>query len=162
MRRVKWAGYGMGIVMAAAAAILAMKAADSAAVPSEVRQGDADVISMRVPKLSTLPALPVLGAERPRERCAAGPEEAMRRDLAERVGVPPGNVTVVTNEEVTWADGCLGVHRAGVACSQALTPGFMATLAVEGLPWLFQYHGAGDWFMAASFVAEAALSAPFE
>lgn len=71
----------------------------------------------------------------------------MREDLANRLGVPLGRVSVASYQEVTWPNGCLGVLKPGEVCTQALVPGFLARLEAEGKQ--YEYHGAGGAFVAA-------------
>jgi len=86
-------------------------------------------------------------------------QPAMRQDLASRLGVGPDAVQVVSFRLVTWRDGCLGVHRPGEACTQALVDGFLAELAgPDGR--VYRYPGAGDHFIAASFESGAVISDP--
>lgn len=77
-------------------------------------------------------------------------QEAMREDLAARTGDAVDEISVVAFREVTWADGCLGVHRPGVLCTQVLVEGFFALLTVAAGDE-YRYHGTGDRFIAASF-----------
>jgi hypothetical protein len=84
-------------------------------------------------------------------------QRAMREDLATRLGTDPDRVSVYSFRLVTWRDGCLGVHRPGEVCTQALVDGFLAELAAPG-GRLFRYHGVGDHFVAASFEEAAGAS----
>lgn len=77
-------------------------------------------------------------------------EERIRRDLAERLGDPLETISFVAFREVTWPDGCLGVHRPGELCTQVLVDGFFALLRDEGGAE-YRYHGSADRFIAASF-----------
>lgn len=79
---------------------------------------------------------------------------AMRQDLARRLGIPFERVGVCSFRFVTWRDGCLGVHRTGQFCAQALVDGFLAELVVPG-GRLYRYHGANGDFLAATFEEEA-------
>lgn len=66
-------------------------------------------------------------------------------DLAGRTGLPAGSLVLVAFEERTWPNGCLGLARGGEMCSQALVPGWLATLAApDGR--LFRYRGSGGRF----------------
>jgi hypothetical protein len=81
-------------------------------------------------------------------------QQALRQDLAQRLGVAVGRVSVSSFRPVTWRDGCLGVHRLGEACTQALVEGFLAQLAgPDGR--LYRYHGSGSSFVAATFEEQA-------
>jgi hypothetical protein len=48
--------------------------------------------------------------------------------LASRMGVPATRFTVDRVEAVTWPDGCLGISTPGIACTQALVPGYRVVL----------------------------------
>ncbi|MGH3384379.1 MAG: hypothetical protein ACRDO1_07365 [Nocardioidaceae bacterium] len=63
-------------------------------------------------------------------------------DLAQRIGVDPAEITVVSVEEVTWRDGSLGCPREGMMYTQALVPGTRIMLARQAQT--YEYHaGAG-------------------
>lgn len=81
-------------------------------------------------------------------------QTAMRRDLAQRLGLALESVGLHAFRFVTWRDGCLGVHRPGQFCAQALVDGFVAELVVPG-GRLYRYHGANGDFLAATFEEEA-------
>ena len=77
-------------------------------------------------------------------------QEAIRRDLADRLGVSLTTISFVAFREVAWGDGCLGVHRPGELCTQVLVDGFFALLRdADGTE--YRYHGSADRFIAASF-----------
>jgi hypothetical protein len=61
-------------------------------------------------------------------------------DLAERLGIYPGDVLLVEAEPVEWPDACLGVYEGVDACIQVLTPGFKITLLAADRLWL--YHAS--------------------
>lgn len=86
-------------------------------------------------------------------------QRKMREDLAARLKVPVETVSIVKFEMVTWPDGCLGVHRPGVMCTQALVEGFLAVLT-DGSGTGYRYHGAGQEFVAASFEQGATIQEP--
>lgn len=86
-------------------------------------------------------------------------QRKIREDLAGRLKVDVEKVSIVKFELVTWPDGCLGVHRPGVLCTQALVDGFLAVLT-DGSGTGYRYHGAGQEFVAASFEQGATLQEP--
>ena len=43
--------------------------------------------------------------------------------LSGTLNLPPGQITVVSAEAVEWRDGCLGVQKIGMMCTQAIVPG---------------------------------------
>lgn len=67
----------------------------------------------------------------------------MLADLASRLGRPETELALKSYREVTWPDGCLGVSRPGVICTQALVEdGFLAIYTgADGKE--YRYHGAG-------------------
>ena len=58
--------------------------------------------------------------------------EAAREALAEWLGPvgDAGSTSVVSVESVVWPNGCLGVSRAGLMCTEALVPGFRVMLGL--------------------------------
>ena len=59
-------------------------------------------------------------------------ESAAITALAGTLNLPPGQIALISTEAVTWSDGCLGVQREGVMCTQALVEGFKITLGAGG------------------------------
>jgi hypothetical protein len=62
-------------------------------------------------------------------------------DLAGRLGVDPGEVRVVSVEEVTWPDGSLGCPQPGMMYPQVLTDG--TRIALEAGGKRYEYHAGG-------------------
>jgi hypothetical protein len=54
--------------------------------------------------------------------------------FSQTLGSASREVTVVSYEEVTWSDSCLGLGGPDEACLQALTPGYLIQLEVDGEP----------------------------
>lgn len=66
-------------------------------------------------------------------------------DLAQREGVDEGAVTAAGYLSVTWRDGSIGCPKPGMMYTQALVPGHLLVLEVDGE--LFSYHaGQKDTF----------------
>lgn len=81
------------------------------------------------------PALPPAVTERADVQAAIIAE-------AQRAGVEPAAVAIVSYEEVTWTDGSIGCPQPGVMYTQALVPGHRLVLAVDGQE--AHYHQARD------------------
>ncbi|MDD9205613.1 hypothetical protein PU560_03910 [Georgenia sp. 10Sc9-8] len=64
------------------------------------------------------------------------------QDLADRLGVPAEDVTVVRAESVTWPDGALGCPEPGTAYTQSLVEGMLIELTVDGET--YRYHSGTD------------------
>ena len=75
--------------------------------------------------------------------------------LAEKLNVSPDKITLISTEAVTWPDGCLGVVRMGVMCTQAEVPGFKIVLEADGQK--YEIHTNQDGSVA--LLAEGAQSA---
>ena len=59
-------------------------------------------------------------------------EQAAITTLSTTLSLPPGQIKLISTEAVNWPDGCLGVQRMGVMCTQAVVPGFKIVLEVAG------------------------------
>jgi hypothetical protein len=70
---------------------------------------------------------------------AEGPAAAVS-DLAKRLGVDPGDVSVVSAEEVTWSDASIGCPKPGMMYAQVLTEGSRIVLEADGKR--YEYHAA--------------------
>ncbi|PSO50061.1 MAG: hypothetical protein BRC33_04500 [Cyanobacteria bacterium SW_9_44_58] len=63
-------------------------------------------------------------------------------DASQRSGLPASAFEKITAQRKTWSDGCLGVHKPGQACTQALVPGWHITLSHDSQTWV--YHTSTD------------------
>jgi hypothetical protein len=71
----------------------------------------------------------------------SGPVDQAIADLARRLGVDPGQVSVVSSDEVTWRDGSLGCPEPGKYYTQALIEGTRIVLEARGKQ--YHYHSGG-------------------
>jgi hypothetical protein len=78
----------------------------------------------------------------PSRQPASGPIEQAKADLARRLGVDPGQVSVVSSDEVTWRDGSLGCPEPGKYYTQALINGTRIILEASGKH--YHYHSGGS------------------
>ena len=62
--------------------------------------------------------------------------------LAAQLGVDPSLIEVARADEVTWRDGSIGCPKPGFMYTQALVPGQLVELVVDGETYAF--HQAGD------------------
>lgn len=77
------------------------------------------------------------GAEEPE---LAEHAETARKDLANSLGVPEEDLTIVIAERVTWSNGALGCEEEGMSYTQALVEGYRVEVQHDGEP--YHYHGA--------------------
>jgi hypothetical protein len=89
---------------------------------------------------SSVPPSPTPGAPTPRDVSPA--HLAAIRALADSLGLQTNRVVLIRAEATDWPDGCLGVRRAGVMCTRAVTPGFRIVLEAEGVH--YEYHTNAD------------------
>ena len=66
-------------------------------------------------------------------------QTAAIEDLAGRLSVDQSTITVTRHEEVEWSDGSLGCPQPGFNYTQAITPGYLIVLTVDGRD--YEYHG---------------------
>jgi hypothetical protein len=52
--------------------------------------------------------------------------------LSTTLNLPPGQITVISAQAVDWPDGCLGIQKIGVMCTQAIVPGYRIILEANG------------------------------
>lgn len=76
-------------------------------------------------------------------------------DLGRRLNVDLASLDVVERCAMLWPDGSAGVAEPGMFYTQAQVPGWLIILEVAGNE--YRYHGAGDRFVAADFVAGATV-----
>ena len=70
---------------------------------------------------------------------AAEPSVKMARaDLAQRVGLAPEAIKLVSAEGVEWSDASLGCPQPGMMYAQVITPGFLVMLEAGGQT--YEYH----------------------
>jgi hypothetical protein len=79
--------------------------------------------------------------------------DAARDDLARRASIASADIDLVERCSMTWPDSSLGVREPGAAYTTALLAGWLAVFEADGRE--YRYHGAGDDFIAADFVAGA-------
>ncbi len=77
-------------------------------------------------------------------------QNAAIQDVSQKYKIPAEQIKVVSSEQKTWPDSCLGVVLPGVMCAQIVTPGFLIKLEANGQQ--FEIHTNLD----GSSVADAA------
>ncbi len=59
-------------------------------------------------------------------------------DLHDTVHARTADITLVSQEEATWNDSCLGCPKTGESCSQVQTPGYRVNLRIRDAS--YEYH----------------------
>jgi hypothetical protein len=62
--------------------------------------------------------------------------------LAAALGVPTGDIQVVSTQIIEWPNSCLGVAAPGIMCAQMVTPGYLVVVEANGQQ--YEYHTNGD------------------
>ncbi|HAX80656.1 MAG TPA: hypothetical protein DCY88_33675 [Cyanobacteria bacterium UBA11372] len=70
--------------------------------------------------------------------------KAILENLAQQTGLQTSDLRVVEVEQKTWSDGCLGLGSPGIACSQALIPGWQVTVASDRTRWIYRTNLSGS------------------
>lgn len=69
--------------------------------------------------------------------------------LSEKLGLSVNQIKLISTEAVTWPDGCLGIVRMGVMCTQAEVPGFRIILEADAKQYEFHTNEDGTVVLAA-------------
>ena len=78
----------------------------------------------------------------------AGAQEVVRlalEDLAQKLGLAPEAIRLVSVEAVEWSDTSLGCPQPGMMYAQVITPGFRVVLEANGEQYV--YHTDADRFV---------------
>src|SRR6266545_5746660 len=76
--------------------------------------------------------------------------------LMEQLSLSADKITLVSTEAVTWPDGCLGIVRMGVICTQAEVPGFKIILEANAQKYEFHTNQDGSIVMLAEGAQDSA------
>ena len=69
-------------------------------------------------------------------------ESAAVAALSKITGLPADQVSLVSSETVDWPNGCLGVQKIGVMCTQMIVPGYRIVLQANSA--LYEFHTNKD------------------
>jgi hypothetical protein len=73
--------------------------------------------------------------------------EMAKNDLAQRLSISVGEISLVEARSVVWPDSSLGCPQAGIMYAQVLTPGFLILLEHGGV--ITEYHAnRGNYVVA--------------
>lgn len=87
--------------------------------------------------------------------------ERAREDLAERLGVAPGTITIATAEAVVWPDGSRGCPQPGMSYIQVMTEGVRILLVHDDATYSYHGGGVGDIFLCDNPTSPAGGSGGF-
>ncbi len=73
----------------------------------------------------------------------AAPANAAQQALARELGTQLDEIRVVSMEQVDWPDGCLGIAKPGMMCTQAIVPGYRIILEANGKEYEYRSDLSG-------------------
>ncbi len=79
--------------------------------------------------------------------------KAVLQEASHRTGIPISDLSVAEVKQETWSDGCLGLTKPGIVCTEALVPGWQITVASGDNRWVYRTNQSGTivkWDEAAS------------
>ena len=71
-------------------------------------------------------------------------QQAAILSLSGTLNVPADQIAVVSTDAVTWPNGCIGIQRMGVMCTQNQVPGFKIVLQANGGQYEFHTNQDGS------------------
>ena len=75
-----------------------------------------------------------------------GQTEFSKKDLAQRLDVPPDSIVLSGASQVTWRSGALGCPEPGMNYTEALVPGSVIYLQVDNMIHAYHARFAGEPF----------------
>ena len=83
-------------------------------------------------------------------------QRAVINALMEQLSLSVDKINLVSTEAVTWPNGCLGIVRMGVLCTQNEVPGFKMVLEADGKKYEFHTSQDGSVVMLAEGAQDSA------
>lgn len=71
-----------------------------------------------------------------------------KQDMAQRLGVNPGDIEIVKIEDAMWQDTSLGVPKSGEMYAQVVTPGFVITLNAGDFTYVYNTDASSSVVLA--------------
>jgi hypothetical protein len=81
-------------------------------------------------------------------------------DLVDRTGAAPGEIDVVSVEEVDWPDGSIGCPQPGMVYTQAIVNGTKIVLRYDGTDYSYHQGGGRAVFYCPPDIAAARMTPP--
>ncbi len=64
--------------------------------------------------------------------------------LASKLGVDAQSISLQDIQAVQWSDSCLGLPFEGEMCAQAITPGYLVKVVVDGVVYELHTDQSGE------------------
>ncbi len=85
-------------------------------------------------------------------------QKAAITSLASTLGLSADHIKVISSQEVIWPNGCMGVQRMGVMCTNKQMPGFVIVLGVNDRQYEFHTNQDGSLIVPAGGVQASGLA----
>ena len=69
---------------------------------------------------------------------------AVLREVSRRTGLPTSDFRIVESQRRNWSNGCLGLFSPGIACTQAIVPGWRIVVANGQQRWVYRTNESGS------------------
>lgn len=70
--------------------------------------------------------------------------EAVLNDISNQTSFPLSTLTILSAEQRTWSDGCLGLPTPDRLCTQALVPGWQVIVSNNQQQWIYRTDETGS------------------
>ncbi|NWG33167.1 MAG: hypothetical protein HXY42_01885 [Chloroflexi bacterium] len=77
--------------------------------------------------------------------------------LSQTLRLPAAQLAILSTEAVTWPNGCLGVERPGMICTQAVVEGYRILIEADGKQYEVRTNQTGSMALIASGVEPGSL-----
>jgi len=84
--------------------------------------------------------------------------EAAIASLSATLDLPPDQIKVISSQAVIWPNGCMGVQRMGVMCTNNQVPGFVIVLGVNDKQYEYHTNQDGSLIVPAGEVQASGLA----
>jgi len=84
-------------------------------------------------------------------------ESAAITALSDKISMPAEQIKFVSAEAVNWPNGCMGVQKIGVMCTQAIVPGYKIVLQANSSLYEFHTNKDGSRIVEMGAVAPAGV-----
>ena len=64
--------------------------------------------------------------------------------LSQSLNLPAEQISMISTEAVDWRDGCMGIQKIGMMCTQAIVPGYKIILEANGKQYEFHTNKNGS------------------
>ena len=66
------------------------------------------------------------------------------REVSRRTSLPTSNFRIVESQRRNWSNGCLGLSSPGIACTEAIVPGWRIVVANGQQRWVYRTNESGS------------------